>query len=122
MTFDQLVAAPEQEGKDIVVLDRWAEDRTEGRRFNRSRDRARYRYYEGPRSGPAVTAERREILLEGLIDMGSRALHDRLERIRRVDRFELHQFSERILPLRRPPEKDDHDDRAADGRGELGDR
>ena len=38
-----------------------------------------YRYYEGFRSGPAVTAEPREILLEGLIDMGSCALHDRLE-------------------------------------------
>ena len=28
---------------------------------------------------PAAEVERREILLEGLIDMGSRALHDRLE-------------------------------------------
>jgi len=30
VTFDQLDPAPGQEGKDIVVLDRWAEDRTEG--------------------------------------------------------------------------------------------
>jgi hypothetical protein len=30
VTFDQLVPAPGQEGKDIIVLDRWAEDRTEG--------------------------------------------------------------------------------------------
>jgi hypothetical protein len=30
VTFDQLVPAPWQEGKDIVVLDRWAEDRAEG--------------------------------------------------------------------------------------------
>ena len=44
-----------QEGKDIVVLDRWAEDRTEGA-VHRSRDRARYRYYEGSRTGRAVTA------------------------------------------------------------------
>jgi hypothetical protein len=43
-----------QEGKDIV-LDRWAEDRPRAP-FHRSRDRARYRYYEGSRSGPAVTA------------------------------------------------------------------
>ena len=41
-----------QEGKDIVVLDRWAEDRTEGAVSSL----ARYRYYEGSRSGPAVTA------------------------------------------------------------------
>ena len=37
------------------MLDRWAEDRTEAP-FHRSRDHARYRYYEGSRSGPAVTA------------------------------------------------------------------
>ena len=34
---------------------------------------------------PAAEVERREILLEGLIDMGSRALHDRLE----TDPFDL---------------------------------
>src|SRR5215470_10104449 len=44
-----------------------------------------------------------------------------LERMRRIDRFELHQFSDRVLPLRRPPEIEDRDDRAADGRGELED-
>ena len=56
MTFDRLVPHTKgQEGKDIVVLDRWAEDRTEGA-VHRSRDRARYRYYEGSRSGPSVTA------------------------------------------------------------------
>ena len=42
-------------GKDIVVLDRWGEDRTEDA-VHRSRDRARYRYYESSRWGPAVTA------------------------------------------------------------------
>ena len=59
MTFDRLVPRTKgQEDKDIVVLDRWAEDGTEGAvsSFHRSRDRARYRYYEGSRSGPAVTA------------------------------------------------------------------
>ena len=38
-----------------------------------------------PSGRPAAEVERREILLEGLIDMGSRALHDRLE----TDPFDL---------------------------------
>src|ERR1700757_4217901 len=68
--------------------------------FHRSRDRARYRYYEGFRGSrcnrvsaflrklqllarrdeailsgrPAAEVERREILLEGLIDMGLRPI------------------------------------------------
>ena len=44
-----------QEGKDIVVLDRWAEDRTEGAVSSLARSRP-VSYYEGSRSGPAVTA------------------------------------------------------------------
>jgi hypothetical protein len=34
---------------------------------------------QSSRAVPAAEVERREILLEGLIDVGSRALHDRLE-------------------------------------------
>ena len=91
-----------QEGKDIVVLDRWAEDRTEGTVSSLARSRpvsVLSRFPLGPavtacqhycencsfsrdvmrQSSPAAEVERREILLEGLIDMGSRALHDRLE-------------------------------------------
>ena len=44
-----------QEGKEIVVLDRWEEDRIEGADSSLARSR-RYRNYEGSRSGPAVTA------------------------------------------------------------------
>ena len=91
-----------QEGKDIVVLDRWAEDRTEGTVSSLARSRpvsVLSRFPLGPavtacqhycencsfsrdvmrQSSPAAEVERREILLEGLIDMGSCALHDRLE-------------------------------------------
>ena len=74
VTFDQLVACTRAGGQGHRCARPLGRGPHRGRRFNRSRDRARYRYYEGSRSGPAVTAERREILLEGLIDMGSRCL------------------------------------------------
>src|SRR5215469_8286396 len=79
MTFDQLVARTRAGGQGHRCARPLGRGPHRERRLNRSRARARYRYYEGSRSGPAVTAERREILLEGLIDLGSRALHDRLE-------------------------------------------
>ena len=83
------------------MLDRCGEDRTEDAVSSLARS-APGMYYESSGSGPAVTAcqhyfenrsfsrdvmrqssravpRRSEILLEGLIDMGSRALHDRLE-------------------------------------------
>ena len=79
-------------GKDIVVLDRWGEDRTEDAVSSLARSRSvsvsrcnrvsallrklqlLARRDEAILSGrPAAEVERREILLEGLIDMGSRA-------------------------------------------------
>ena len=55
---------------------------------------------------PAAEVERREILLEGLIDMGSRALHDRLEPAEpHLDQFpntglSIRPFVDRREPLR----------------------
>src|SRR5262245_41526085 len=41
--------------------------------------------------------------------------------MRRVDRLELHQLSDRILPSCRLPEEDDRNDRATGRGGKLGD-
>src|SRR5262249_59147126 len=43
-----------------------------------------------------------------------------LEWMRRVDRLELHQLSDRILPSCRLPNEDDHNDRATGRGGKLG--
>ena len=103
VSFDQLVPRTRARRARTSLCSTVGQRNAPRTPFHRSRDRARYRYYEGSRSGPAVTAcqhycencsfsrdvmrqsspaaevERREILLEGLIDMGSCALHDRLE-------------------------------------------
>src|SRR6516164_6120543 len=56
VTFDQLVPRTRAGGASTSLCSTVGPRTAPRTPFHRSRDRARYRYYEGSRSGPAVTA------------------------------------------------------------------
>ena len=56
VTFDQLVPRTRAGGASTSLCSTVGARTAPRTPFHRSRDRARYRYYEGSRSGPAVTA------------------------------------------------------------------